>query len=211
MEEGRETRDEGMKDERRRTRDEGRRETEHEEKITEQELLKRTRITVEAILFSAGRPLSLSELENETGLDKRLISKVLKRLIREYRRRDTALEVAKVGRKYTMQLKPIHVEKARGVAELEIPLKLLKTVALIAYHQPITQHKLKLMIGSKVYDHVKELHSLGLIHRKPYENTKMLRTTHRFPEYFGIDSVNKDKIKRWLAEKAGVDIENEWF
>lgn len=161
---------------------------------------------VEAALFSAGRPLTIHEIKDATGLSENLIMDSLEKLINEYNERDTALEVSKAGEKYVMQVKTGFAKHVVSLAPKEIPDKLLKTLALIGYHQPVKQVDIMRMIGVKVYEHVHELSELGLIHAKKDGRTKILTTTHRFPEYFGIDTTDRKKIKEWLAKKAGVKI-----
>jgi segregation and condensation protein B len=162
---------------------------------------------VEAALFSAGRPVSVDELQQATGLDPELIRMTLRKLIRSSRNRDTALEVAKAGAKYAMQLKAEYVPAAAKLAQMDIPRRLLKTLALIAYHQPIKQSALLEMVGPKVYDHVKDLHKLGLILESPQGQTKLLSTSSRFPEYFAIKTTKRDEIKTWMAQKIGIKID----
>ena len=166
-------------------------------------------LIVEAALFSAGKPLKFEELQEATGVDKPKLKQILKKLINTYKTHETSLEVAKVGAKYAMQLKSEYTETTRTLADMEIPYKVLKTAALIAYHQPIKQSELQDMIGSKVYDHVKELHGLGLIRAKDSGRTKMLTITKQFPEYFGIDTTDREEIKKWLVKKVGVKIKKE--
>ena len=84
---------------------------------------------------------------------------------------------------------------------MEIPKKLLKTLALIVYHQPIKQSELQNILGPKVYEHVKELHELGLIRTRREGKTKILTTTKRMPEYFGISTTDKEEITKWLIKK----------
>ncbi len=161
---------------------------------------------VEAALFSAGKPLKLEELQDATNINKDQLKKFIKNLINDYKGRESALEIAKVGDKYAMLLKPEYTATTRGLADMEIPYKVLKTAALIAYHQPIKQSELQDMIGSKVYDHVRALRELKLINAKDLGRTKLLTTTKLFPEYFGIDSTNRDEIKKWLTKKVGVKL-----
>jgi len=156
---------------------------------------------IEAALFSAGRPLRVSEIENATGIGKDTIRKALKKLISEYKKSDTAMEIAKVSGKYVMQLKEDYAQPAEMLAKTEIPKKYLKTASLIAYHQPIKQSDLVEMVGPRVYEHVKALHDIGLISAKPYGATKKLAITKKFLEYFGIDAKKPEEIKIWLAER----------
>lgn len=162
---------------------------------------------VEAALFSAGRPISVEELQEATGLEPELIRQTLRKLIRSSRGRDTSLEVTKAGAKYAMRLKAELVPAAAKLARMDIPRRLLKTLALIAYHQPVKQSALLAMVGPKVYDHVKELHKLGMILESPQGQTKILSTSGRFPEYFGIKTTRREDIKKWMAEKIGIRVD----
>jgi segregation and condensation protein B len=164
------------------------------------------KLLVEGMLFSAGHAMQVIELEQATGLERREVLRQLRKLASEYRRRNTAMEVAKVGSKWTMQLKVELTPQARSVAPPEIPPRLLKTLALIAYHQPMRQSDLQEMVGPKVYDQVRELVELGLVVAVPKASTKSLTTTQRFLEYFGIPSTRRDRIKRYLAERMGITL-----
>ena len=159
---------------------------------------------VEAALFSAGRPVSVEEIGEATGLDPETIRTTIRKLIRSSRNRDTSLEVVKAGAKYAMQLKKELVGAAAKLAQMDIPRRLLKTLALIAYHQPVKQSEVLEMVGAKVYDHVHELHKLGLILESPEGQTKILTTSSRFPEYFAIKTTKREDIKKWMAERVGI-------
>ena len=161
---------------------------------------------VEAALFSAGRPIAIEELCTITGHPHGLVRRAVKRLIKKYRSDKTTLEVSKVGSRYAMQLKTGYSEDAVKVAPCEIPKRFLKTLALIAYHQPIRQSELKGMIGDKVYEHVPELQKFGMVHAKKFGPTKILITTNRFPEYFGIETSTREGIKEWIANKFGLKV-----
>lgn len=162
------------------------------------------RAIVEAALFSAGRALTPDKLARVTRLDPDVVKGHLRALAREYTRRESAIEVAEIGTKWTMQIRSEYAERARAFAGPEIDRDLLKTVALIAYHQPILQSDLFEMIGSKVYEHTKALEGLGLISRKPSGRSFALTTTRYFAEFFGLKSTSREEIRRLMAEKAGV-------
>ena len=162
------------------------------------------RALVEAALYSAGRALTIDELARTTRLDPEAIKGHLRGLAGEYAKRESALEVAQIGTKWTMQIREAYSERARAFAPPEIDRDLLKTVALIAYHQPILQSNLFDMIGSKVYEHTKGLEELGLISRKPSGRSFALATTRYFAEFFGLKSTDREGIRKIMAQKAGV-------
>ncbi len=103
-----------------------------------------------------------------------------------------------------MQIRMEYTDRAQAFAPPEIAKDLLKTAALIAYHQPILQSDLFDMIGSKVYEHTQALESLNLINKRPSGRSFELTTTRYFVEFFGLKETNREGIRRLLAEKAGV-------
>src|SRR6058998_4309368 len=139
---------------------------------------------VEAALFSAGRPVSVEELAQRTSVEASKVRDHLKALMGDYSSRDSAVEVASVGGKWTMQIRTEYSVRAQAFAPPEIERDLLKTAALVAYHQPLLQSDLFDMIGSKVYEHTKGLEDLGLINRKPSGRSFALATTRYFAEFF---------------------------
>ena len=164
---------------------------------------------IEAALFSAGRPLSIRELQELTGMDKNEVTSSLRSLVQSYRKRETSLEISRVGRKYTMKLRESYAKPVRSLATPDIPRKLWKTLALIAYHEPVKQSELQTMLGSRIYDHVRELRELNMIIMKADGNTRIISTTHLFPEYFGIESGDKEKIKMYLAKRVGLILDDD--
>jgi segregation and condensation protein B len=163
-------------------------------------------LVVEAALFSAGKPLATEEIAENTGLDRRKVLGYLKELQARYASAASALEIGKAGDKWGMQVRTSYAEKTTKLAPMEIPIKLLKTLALIAYHQPVLQSDVKEMVGEKVYEHVALLVELGLVKKRVHERSFLLVTSERFPEYFGIPAADREGIKTWLAEKVGLQL-----
>ncbi len=160
---------------------------------------------VESVLFSASKPIGVSEIKEATGLSKSKVETAIESLIQTYnvdRKNETSIEVVKAGDKYTMQVKKKYVDKSIMIAKPEIQSHLLKTLTLIAFHQPIKQSNLRRLIGPRVYDHVDELIDLKLINSKPHGSTEMLTTSRLFPEYFGIDSTKPEEIRDFLVKKV---------
>ncbi len=157
---------------------------------------------VEAVLFSSSKPLKVSEISERTGLSEQTVRKALKTLETDYDDRGSAIRIAKTGYGHSMILREEYSEQARSFAPREVPNDVLRTAAMIAYHQPVLQSELARTLGSRVYEDVKELKELGLISGKKKGQTLELSTTKRFSEYFGIDSTRKESIKKWMEERA---------
>ncbi|HET6404827.1 MAG TPA: SMC-Scp complex subunit ScpB [Candidatus Thermoplasmatota archaeon] len=163
-------------------------------------------LIVEAALFSAGKPISLDEIAENTGISRKDVGKLVMELKHRYESLAGALEVAKAGDKWAMQVRTAYAPTTTKLAPMEIPIKLVKTLALIAYHQPVLQSDLKEMIGDKVYDHIRELDERGLVKKRVHERSYLLVTSDKFPEYFGIPASDREGIKTFLANKVGLTL-----
>jgi segregation and condensation protein B len=160
---------------------------------------------VEAVLFAAGKPLSVKELTTALGLeDYRPVQRAVRTLEQTYEHRQSALEVRRVGDRYALQLKESFVATVHSVTPVEMAPRTVKALTLIAYHQPILQSMLVRMLGDIAYEEVQHLRSLGLVSTEPKGSTLELTTTRRFAEYFGIASTRPEEIRKFLEQKLGV-------
>jgi segregation and condensation protein B len=162
-------------------------------------------LKIEAILFAGGAPLSVKELTEKSGeTDFRIVQRALRHLVRTYSSRQTSLEVRRVGDRYALQVREEYLPSVQSVQPIEIPPRTLKSLTLIAYHQPMLQSVLVKMVGEYAYQEVAELQSFGLIRAEPRGSTLELTTTARFAEYFGIGSSRPEQIREFLAKKLGL-------
>jgi segregation and condensation protein B len=144
---------------------------------------------VEAALFVSGRPLSVKELSKALGIKSHdYLEKLIELIAAEYAERKSAIEIAKVlGDKYVMQVKQEYSQRViHLMPRPDLRTGELKTLALIAYLQPIEQSKIIKLRGSQAYEHIKKLVEMGLIYAEPYERTKLLGTTQKFAELYGF-------------------------
>ena len=116
------------------------------------------------------------------------------------------LWISRAGNKFVMQLKEQYHEQSFQVSPSEIDDSMLKTLALIAFHQPVKQSNLRRMAGEKIYQHVDDLSERHLIHTKKHRNTELITLSKRFPEYFGLDVTKPEDIREFLAKKIVHDI-----
>jgi len=129
------------------------------------------------------------------------VRQALKKLVRLYSTRETALEVAKIGAKYQMHLTEEYAETARALAPKDMPNDLVKTLSLIAYYQPMAQSRLVEMVGGRAYQQVKVLVDMGLVTTRIRGRTKSLSTTKLFLERFGIDARTPEEVRRAMEER----------
>ena len=158
---------------------------------------------LEAILFGAGRSMSLGELSEILGEPKGVIHVGLSNLRKAIDQREGgALQLAEVSGRWILEVKPEMSEFIPETFRTDIPPRLLPAAALIAYHQPMQQSQLKDMLGQKAYDHVRDLSSMGLIDKRRDGLTRRLTTTRRFAEYFGCPEVEFRKVRAWFRSEA---------
>ena len=156
---------------------------------------------LEATLFSAGRSLNLTELSENLGYEEEEILESIKNLQSTIkRRRGGGLQIVEIGGKWAMEVKPGIADHLPKETKSELPPKLLKAAALIAYHQPMPQSRLVELLGQRAYDHIRELAQAGLIGRRRDGNTRRLTTTRRFSEMFGCPHTDRKKVKAWFRE-----------
>lgn len=163
---------------------------------------------LEATLFSAGRSLDVTEMSETLGYDEEEIIESLGNLQSTIkRRRGGGLQIVEIGKKWAMEVKPQIADHLPKETKSELPPKLLKAAALIAYHQPMPQSRLVELLGQRAYDHIRELAQAGLIGRRRDGNTRRLTTTRRFSEMFGCPHTDRKKVKAWfrdMVESSGM-------
>ncbi len=155
---------------------------------------------IEAALFASGRTLTPRELADLSALSEERARTLADDLAKEYAARDSGIEIKSIGESYSMQVRFGLAGRVLSFAPKEIEAPLIRTLAIIAYKQPIKQSHLVEIRGNKSYDHVKELEERGLINAEKFSRTKLLTTTRCFADYFGISSADPQAIRRALLK-----------
>ncbi|MCS3923427.1 SMC-Scp complex subunit ScpB [Methanosalsum natronophilum] len=156
---------------------------------------------IEASLFVSGEGLDCTSISKKLNISKDEIKELITSLIQEYDRRETGLEIIQINTdRFAMQVKPKYSKIVSKIAPGEIKPPVLRTLSMVAYHQPISQADLVDIRGNSVYDHVNELKNRGFINTNPHGRTKILQTTELFADYFGIESNDMTTIKEKIIE-----------
>ena len=158
---------------------------------------------LEATMFGSGKSLSVKDLSEALGYEEEEIAEALTSLQSTLkRRRGGALRIVEIGGKWAMEVRSDVADHLPKETKTEMPKKLLKAAALIAYHQPMPQSRLVDLLGQKAYDYVRELSQYGMIMRRRDGNTRRLTTTRRFSEAFGCPHTDLRKVRKWFREQV---------
>ncbi|MEM3612955.1 MAG: SMC-Scp complex subunit ScpB [Candidatus Bathyarchaeia archaeon] len=164
---------------------------------------------VEAALYVAGRPLDLSEICSVLKTrSKNKAKRLVKMLMQEYAKRDTALEILELkDERFVLQLKAEFTPYVRKLVKRPLlSTGPLKTLSYIALRQPVSQKRVVEVRGHHAYGHIKLLKEMGLVTVERKGRASILRTTDYFADYFGLSHdipTMKRELKRILeGEKA---------
>jgi len=157
---------------------------------------------LEAALYVAGRPLDLKTLCSvlKTRSEEK-VKRLARMLSEDYKSRDTSLEILELADgRFVFQLKHDFTPQVRRLAIRPLlSTGPLKTLAYIAFRQPILQAQVIAVRGNHAYGHVKQLEEFNLIVRERAKRGKVVRTTEYFADYFGL-SHDLRVMKRQLGE-----------
>ncbi|MEW6063344.1 MAG: SMC-Scp complex subunit ScpB [Nanoarchaeota archaeon] len=153
---------------------------------------------IEAILFTTGRFMSIEEISQLCNLSQEQISKAIESLKKDYSEKDSALHLIEENNKFRLNIKSEYGFLANKlVSSKEFDNPTTKTLAIIAYQQPVLQSKVIKVRGNKAYDHIKLLRESELITAEKAGRTRLLKLTQKFYDYFDIaESILKEKLSQ---------------
>ena len=157
---------------------------------------------VEAALYVTGRPLDLKELCSVLRTrSKSKARRLAKMLMKEYAKRNTALEILQLkDERFVLQLKTDFTSRVKKLVKRPLlSTGPLKTLAYIAYRQPVSQKRVAETRGHHSYGHIKQLKEMDLIIGERRRRSTFLRTTEYFADYFGL-SHELSSMKRQLKK-----------
>lgn len=150
--------------------------------------------TIEALLFVAGRPVSLRELAEATKQPKETVAELLAELARD--RQNSGILILQQGEAYLMSTNPGASPAVKDFLNAELREKLtdaaLETLAIVTYKQPVSRAEIESVRGVNSQYTLRHLMMRGLIER--HVNPKDARThlyqiTHEFLQHLGIQTL----------------------
>lgn len=154
---------------------------------------------LEALLFAADQPVSVSRLSQAMGkrIDAKAIRQMIADLNDEYANRGRAFEIVEISGGFQLLTRP---EFRRWVAELHKHRRLEKstpaaveTLAIVAYRQPVLRATIEDVRGVQSGPMLRGLLERGLIKIVGFQNVpghpRLYGTTRLFLNHFGLRSL----------------------
>lgn len=153
---------------------------------------------LEAALFMASEPLSMQRLSKMVGIHSLgYLKNMLLELKQDYSDKGFHLVENQDGWLFQVDNKFLH-KVASLTPYSDLPEGQKRTLALVAYKEPIAQSEVIKIQGNKAYTYIKHLAKKGLIKTEKHGRTKLLSLTQEFERYFGD---KKEGIKERLIAK----------
>lgn len=177
------------------------------------------KITIEATLLAAGRPVTTQQLldlfDERERPTKEQLQAALEQLAADYA--DRGIEIAEVASGWRIQVRQRCIDVVSRLWQ-ERPSKysraLLETLALVAYRQPITRSEIEeirgVSISSTIMRTLQERNWIRVVgHREVPGRPELLGTTREFLDYFGLKSLDQLPTLAELrdVETIGVQLE----
>ena len=145
---------------------------------------------VEAILFVAGRPVTIDEIKKTTSLtEDAAIIKIIKEINESLAKRKSFIEILAMDKEFWMRVKPDKKEELPRMDKgKSISAELMQIVSYIAIKQPIRSTEVKKVIRTKKFNQkLAQLEKSGFIRTQPYKRALICTTTLHFASVFNLD------------------------
>lgn len=153
---------------------------------------------LEAVLFAAGDPIRLDELQHVLDTDLETVEDLLQQLERNLAERGSGLTIRRVAGGIQLATRPDTyqvVERLAQVVDRKISAPTMETLSIVAFKQPITKQEIEQIRGVRVERALAKLVELEFIHevgRKQVIGRPILYgTTETFLRCFGLDSLEE--------------------
>ena len=154
---------------------------------------------IEAILFVAGEPVTLTDLAHALDLTVSELITALDGLKEEYDRDARGLRLNRFGESVQLSTRPEYapyIERLlQPVQKQSLSQAAMETLSIVAYRQPVTKTEIEAVRGVKCDYSVQSLLNKGLIEEAGRKETLgrpiLYATTEKFLQHFGIESLNE--------------------
>ena len=151
---------------------------------------------LEAVLFAAGRKMSVEELARLCRTTPVPVQQQLQELKAEYDGKDSSLLLMDESDGWKLTVKEQYAPVVQKiVAETELTRTMIETLAVIAWKAPVLQSNVVRIRTNKAYDHIAGLEKSGFISREKHGRSHMIKLTERFFKYFDVKTPEEVKEK----------------
>ena len=154
---------------------------------------------LEAILFSAGSPVLLSEISASLEISDKEASDLVHTLMESYDSDKRGFKIIRLEDAYQMCSREDYHDYIRRIRESAKKQALsnaaLETLSIVAYNQPVTRSRIEFIRGVDCSGSVATLSQRGLIEEAGRMDTPgkpiLYRTTDEFLRCFGLSSLSE--------------------
>ena len=169
---------------------------------------------IESILFVAGRPVSLKELEQITDHSRDQIRDALEQLKTEHA--ESGIVLLEQNQSYLLSTNPANSSQVKEFLNAELREKLtdaaIETLAIVTYKQPVSRAEIESVRGVNSQYTIRLLMIRGLIEKTTGNDARanFYRTTHEFMQHLGIKDMKNlpefETLTRSVKPPQGFDV-----
>lgn len=160
---------------------------------------------IETILFAIGRGVSVEYIKNliektynEKVTDKEIIEGLKK--IKEFYNGSYGLKVYENNELWFLSSREEFVNVISNLTdEVDLTKSVLETLAVIAWKAPVLQSEIIELRNVKAYEHIEILEKRGFIKCEKFGNTKLIKLTDKFFDYFDLEG--STNLKELFSQK----------
>ncbi|MCX8147049.1 MAG: SMC-Scp complex subunit ScpB [Candidatus Woesearchaeota archaeon] len=172
----------------------------------EEDSKKELKSEIEAILFAAGRKVSVEEIVKLCKRKREEIIEALTSLKKELDESGSSLLLIEEGDGWKLTVREKYLGLVRNIVpHTELNKALLETLAIIAWKQPVMQADVVKIRGSKSYEHIRDLLEMGFITKTKHGRSYILRPSSRFFDYFDLPT--QEELKKMFQEVEQKEME----
>ncbi|MFC1727861.1 SMC-Scp complex subunit ScpB [Nanoarchaeota archaeon] len=150
---------------------------------------------VEAVVFAAGRKVSLEEISRLCKASEEEVKQALVELKKDYEERKSPLLLIEEGDGWKLTVGEKHLPIVQEIVpHTEITKQVLETLAVVAWKQPILQAEVVNIRTNKAYEHISELEDLGFINKIKHGRSYLIKPTGKFFDYFDLPKEQLQEI-----------------
>jgi segregation and condensation protein B len=164
---------------------------------------------IEALLFAAETPLKSEKLSELLGLERGMITTLLRELVQESESARHGFVLCSVAEGYQYRTRPEYADWIRRLAHhrpFRFSRAALETLAIVAYRQPVTRAEIEYLRGVESGAVVKTLMEKRLVKilgKKEIAGRPLIYgTTRDFLEFFGLRDLSGLPTLRDFSELA---------